>query len=164
MPSYPVHVPRTSYKGSDAKKRLTVATRNSLATKLEAYISAQDAAQIEPHLVLSYGSIAMATGIPYEQVRDILFSVDAGSGGITMFKDAASIAATKRQLTKDKQAKAVDEGKKAGEAGEPGSRNPFPRPKPGEEAEDSTLHDSWNFGHGLGKVAVASQAPDENDL
>ena len=88
MPTYPVYVPRKSYKGSDAKKRQAVATQNELASRLERYINAQEASQAEPHQVLSYGSIAMETGIAFDLVRDILFSVDCGSGGITMFKSA----------------------------------------------------------------------------
>jgi hypothetical protein len=87
MPTYPVHVPLKSYKGSDARKRQTVATRNELASRLERYINAQEASQIDPQQVLSYGSIAMETGISFELVSEILFSVDCGSGGITMFKN-----------------------------------------------------------------------------
>ncbi|MCK9685724.1 hypothetical protein [Scleromatobacter humisilvae] len=89
MPTYPVHVPRKSYKGSDARKRQSVATRNELASRLERYINAQEAAQTEPHQVLSYGSIAMETGISFDLVSDILYSVDCGSGGLTMFKNVA---------------------------------------------------------------------------
>ncbi len=89
MPTYPVHVPRKNYKGSDARKRQNVATRNELASRLESYINAQEATQTDPEQVLSYGTIAMETGISFDLVSEILFSVDCGSGGILMFKSAA---------------------------------------------------------------------------
>lgn len=86
MPGYPLHVPRKSYRGSDSKLRAKIASRNALAARLEAHVNSFANTQTAPHLMLSYGEIAMATSIAFDQDRDTLFSVDAGSGGITMFK------------------------------------------------------------------------------
>lgn len=147
MPTYPVYVPRKSYRGANPKTRSEVATRNALAARLEAYLNAQEATQDEPYLRLTYGSIALAAGIAFDQVRDILHSVDAGSGGITMFISDEAAERTRRKNTQAKQAKAVEQGKAARAAGDLESANPYPKPEPGETIKDLTLYDSWNFGY-----------------
>ena len=86
MVTYPINVSRDGYRGSDPKKRAKVNQINAVASKLEACINDMLKNQEEPIRVYSYHEIASKSGIDYETVRRLGFSIDAGSGGFTAVK------------------------------------------------------------------------------
>lgn len=87
MISYPVSVPMKSYRGSDARKRSKVSELNRLAQRVEEYLNTDLAAKPDDtiHVYSSY-SVASDIGADFETVRDIIFSLDCGSNGVTIFK------------------------------------------------------------------------------
>ena len=86
MISYPIHIRRDGYRGSDPKKRAKSQAINQVASKLESHINERLKAQLEPIRVYTYHEIASQTGMDYETVRNLGYSIDAGSGGFTAYK------------------------------------------------------------------------------
>jgi hypothetical protein len=86
MVTYPIHVTRHSYRGSNPKKRAKAQAINDVASKLEAYINEKLKNQSEPIRVYLFQEIAVETGIDYETVRNLGGSIDGGSGGFTAYK------------------------------------------------------------------------------
>jgi hypothetical protein len=88
MVTYPIRVERTSYRGSDPKKRAKAAEYN------------RDAAMIEEHInnqircgklgVFHYSTIAHEVRLDEKRVSKILFSVDCGHNGFTVVKGGES--------------------------------------------------------------------------
>ncbi|MDZ4817600.1 MAG: hypothetical protein SGJ20_01360 [Planctomycetota bacterium] len=86
MVTYPIHVSRDSYRGSNPKKRAKAQATNQLASSLEAHINKKLQNQSEPIRVYMYQELALETGIAYDAVRKLGFSIDGGSGGFTAYK------------------------------------------------------------------------------
>jgi len=86
MVTYPIHIRRDGYRGSDPKRRAKSQAINQVASKLEMHINEALKNQDEPIRVYTYHEIANQTGIDYETVRSLGFSIDAGSGGFTAYK------------------------------------------------------------------------------
>jgi hypothetical protein len=86
MVTYPIQVSGDAYRGSDSKKRTKAQVTNRLASQLQAHINEKLTDQIEPIRVYSYHEIAEETGIDYEIVRRLGYSIDGGSGGFTAYK------------------------------------------------------------------------------
>ena len=87
MVTYPVRVPRDSYRGRNPQKRQKCSERNRIAQELEKYLNnaiAKDDSHIQQYC---YGNIAIDTGLSVEMVREILFGVDCGHIGLTVIKN-----------------------------------------------------------------------------
>lgn len=85
MVTHPIRVPRKSYRGSKRAIAQKVAARNQLAQRLEEYLNARIAKQTEPYQAYFYYEIAWALNLRVEDVREILFGIDAGHGGFTVY-------------------------------------------------------------------------------
>lgn len=92
MITYPIHVARDPYRGSNPKKRAKAQAINEVASKLEAHINEKLKNQSEPIYVYMFQEIAMETGIDYETVRKLGGSIDGGSGGFTAYKSGLTQA------------------------------------------------------------------------
>ncbi len=86
MVTYPIHVRRDGYRGSDPRKKAKAATHNRIAAELEQYINGLLRAQERPVQQYLYPELAAATGHSIETVRDLCYSIDGGHGGFTAFK------------------------------------------------------------------------------
>jgi hypothetical protein len=90
MVTYPIHVARDGYRGSNSKKRAKAQATNQVASRLETYINERLKHQSEPIYVYMFHEISMETGIDYETVKKLGGSIDGGSGGFTAFKAGLS--------------------------------------------------------------------------
>lgn len=90
MPVYPIHVPRDPYYGSNPAHLRKQERFNGIAKVLESYLNNQEEENDKEPLMFDYWEIANATGHSEEDVRNVLFGVDAGHNGITIYKKKAS--------------------------------------------------------------------------
>jgi type IV secretory pathway TraG/TraD family ATPase VirD4 len=102
MVTYPIHVTRDGYKGSNPTKRAKAQATNLLANKLEVRINEILSNQSEPIHVYTYAEIASATSIDYDTVRDLGFSIDGGSGGFTAYKVGLTLEQALKQAAESK--------------------------------------------------------------
>ncbi|MEX0837493.1 MAG: hypothetical protein WD101_04115 [Gemmatimonadota bacterium] len=86
MPSYPIEVPRKGYGGTDSRLRREAEEFNRDAAILERHINETFVASGQHRKQFLYGYIAIDTGIPQDRVRDILFTVDCGHNGFSVWK------------------------------------------------------------------------------
>ncbi len=85
MVGHPITVRRDYYSGRVEQRRRRARDDNNLARLLEAHVNAQLARVTEwPHLCL-YDEIAHDTGVDAETVRRLMFSVDCGHNGFTVY-------------------------------------------------------------------------------
>jgi hypothetical protein len=86
MKVFPIHVPRSRYRGGKPSLRQKASDYNRDAERLEKYLN--DRIQASPSSVQQYiyGSIAPDVGLPLERVQEILFGVDCGHNGLTVAK------------------------------------------------------------------------------
>jgi hypothetical protein len=75
MPSYPLHVP---YEGNDPRKR-------ALAGRIENYINSKMEEGDDYIREFDYWVIAEDLGVQKQEVHDLLYPMDAGSNGITIY-------------------------------------------------------------------------------
>lgn len=87
MKTYPVRVPRQSYKGADRTKQQKNYEYNMLCQHVEEYLNAKLAERPDDSITqfLSY-SVASEMGADADLVRRIIYSIDAGSNGVTICK------------------------------------------------------------------------------
>jgi len=83
MVSYPIHIARDTYRGSDSYKRQKAAAHNRDVAELERKINEILREQTEPVKAYDWNTIANDTGFPYEFVKEVGFSIDGGSNGFT---------------------------------------------------------------------------------
>lgn len=83
MVSYPIHIARDSYLGRDPRKRQKASDHNRDVAELERKINDMLKKQTEPVKVYSWASIAADTGMSYEFVKKVGYSIDCGSNGFT---------------------------------------------------------------------------------
>ena len=107
MVTYPVHVRRNGYRGSDASKRAKANSENRDASVLEDYANKLLLAQTRPIQVYFWMELAQGTGLPYETVARLGASIDGGSGGFTawrhdMTSEAAMAANSQARTASDK--------------------------------------------------------------
>ena len=86
MVTYPIQIKRDTYQGSDPKKRAKAQTSNQIASQLESLINEMLKTQVEPIRVYTYLDLASQTGIDYEIVRNLCFSIHSGNGGVIAYK------------------------------------------------------------------------------
>jgi len=87
MKCYPISVIRKSYRGSDARRRVKVQEYNRIAAKVEDHLNADLAKQADDSVTtyLTY-HIAADVGEDREIVHDIVYSIDCGANGVTLYK------------------------------------------------------------------------------
>lgn len=83
MVSYPIHISRDAYRGRDPRKRQKAADHNRDVAKLERKINDMLREQKEPIKVYSWAATASETGMSYEFVQRVGYSIDGGSNGFT---------------------------------------------------------------------------------
>ena len=83
MVSYPIHIRRDIYRGRDPRKRQKAADHNRDVAELERKINDMLRDQKEPIKVYSWAAIASETGMSYEFIREVGYSIDCGSNGFT---------------------------------------------------------------------------------
>lgn len=83
---FPIHVPRSSYRGSKQSLREKASDYNRDAERLERYLNDRIEADPSPIQQYIYGFIAPDVGLSLERVREILFGVDCGHNGLTVAK------------------------------------------------------------------------------
>ena len=90
MVEYPIKVLWKYYKGSKEPLRSKVIAHNRLASKLEDYVNRKIEKEQEYQVQsYTYASIAFALNLPLKTVHDVLFRLDCGSTGFTVFKKGA---------------------------------------------------------------------------
>ena len=88
MPVYPIHVPRSRYRGNTPRRLRKAQRLNEIARTCEDYLNRKVAEQRENVHGYSYGFMASDLGLTAEEVRDVMFAVDCGHNGITIRKSA----------------------------------------------------------------------------
>lgn len=83
MVSYPIRIARDMYRGRDARKKQKAADHNRDVTELERKINEMLRTQTEPVKVYSWADIAQATGMSYDFIKSVGYSIDCGSNGFT---------------------------------------------------------------------------------
>lgn len=86
MKTFPIYVARSNYRGSDPKKRAKATAHNRDASLLEDCANALLKKQTEPVRSYLWMELANASGLPYERVRELGFSIDGGSNGFTAWR------------------------------------------------------------------------------
>ncbi|MDB0527206.1 hypothetical protein LBW56_10940 [Ralstonia solanacearum] len=81
MKTYPIHVGRSNYRGSDPKKRAKAMAHNRDAELLESRANTLLQNQTEPVRTYLWMELATATGLSYDRVAELGYSIDGGSGG-----------------------------------------------------------------------------------
>lgn len=85
-----IRLERKSYRGKNPRKRDRVAEYNHAAEVLEDYINKQVELQTEERQVYLYSKIAADLYLDVKLVARILFSIDCGSNGFTVYKSERS--------------------------------------------------------------------------
>jgi hypothetical protein len=88
MPVYPIHVPRSRYRGNNPRLLRKAQRHNDIAKTCEDYLNRKVVEQPGDAHVYIYGSMASELGLTTEEVRDVMFAVDCGHNGITIRKSA----------------------------------------------------------------------------
>lgn len=82
MVDYPIHVPRSPYRGRDPEKVRQAAEFNADAALLEKYINKQAKQNRQTRFL--YSLIARELEMDVERVRRILSGVDYGTNGLAI--------------------------------------------------------------------------------
>ena len=86
MITHPVHVGRKSYRGGDVRKREKISRYNQQAAALEACVNAMLLEQTLPVETYLWMEIANRSGLPYDAVQEMGYSIDGGSNGFTAWR------------------------------------------------------------------------------
>lgn len=87
MKQYPIKVPRKNYSGS---KPNLIAKRNDynrIAIELELAVNKMIEESPRNSLTITYSDVSDKTGYEIELIRDVLYGVDCGSNGLTVYKN-----------------------------------------------------------------------------
>lgn len=98
MVTYPVHVRRNSYRGSDPKKRAKANSENLDASRIEQAANRLIQAQKRAIKTYLWMEISNESGVDYEIVRKLGYSIDGGSNGFTAVRPGLSEADYERAL------------------------------------------------------------------
>jgi hypothetical protein len=74
------------YRGLNPRRVEKRTAHNELATQLEDYINGEFQACGRDHETFIYGYVANALGIPVEDVRRLLFSLEGGHNGFSVWR------------------------------------------------------------------------------
>lgn len=83
MVTYPVHVARNGYRGADPRKRAKAQQENRDASILEATANRLIQAQTRGIKSYLWAEISRESGLDYDTVKRLGFSIDGGSNGFT---------------------------------------------------------------------------------
>jgi hypothetical protein len=80
-------IPRTDYRGSDLKRREKLREEDRLCIEIEAAMQKQyDATKAGNYVNIGSADIALSIGRDIKKVRDLIFRIDAGHNGLTLWK------------------------------------------------------------------------------
>jgi hypothetical protein len=87
MKTNPIHAPRDYYRGHDPRKRAKTDRFNQVAARVEAFLNGEIAKLPDDtiHVFLSY-EIASVLREDSDLVHRIVFGIDGGSNGVTIWK------------------------------------------------------------------------------
>ena len=87
MKTYPIRIPRHSYRGSNAAKTRKSNEYNRIAALVESYLNA-DLASKENDTIQQYFCDSVASKLIEDRktVRAVINSIDGGSNGVTIVK------------------------------------------------------------------------------
>lgn len=85
MALYPIHIPRDLYSGRNPPRQRQAQRFNDLAERIERYINAEMESESSGRM-FSYGTVALALGLAETEVEKILYGVDCGGNGLTVWK------------------------------------------------------------------------------
>jgi hypothetical protein len=83
MVSYPIYIARDGYRGNDPKKRQRTQHHNQKVAELERLINEMLKKQTREVQTYLWMDIATETGMDYNFIKDVGYSIDGGSGGFT---------------------------------------------------------------------------------
>lgn len=87
MVRYPISVPSDQYRGANARKQEKIRQRNTIASRIETYINAEMAPLPENCVHVFYSDmIAIELREDKDIVREIVFTIDCGHNGVTVYK------------------------------------------------------------------------------
>ncbi len=89
MVRLPTYIRRKAPVPNDQRKHFEALSYNELAGKLEAFLNNLELDGSEPQS-FTYGEIAAKIGFPIEVVSEILFTLESGHNGVTVFRRARS--------------------------------------------------------------------------
>lgn len=90
-PQFGINIPRDDYRGSDPRKREKLRVEHALCLRIEQELQRRyDAMKLGEHLVCSSRELAIAIGEDGEKVSRLIYRLDAGSNGVTLFKSTES--------------------------------------------------------------------------
>ncbi|KEY87817.1 hypothetical protein PC358_01515 [Pseudomonas capeferrum] len=90
MVSYPIYVTRNSYRGNDIKKRAKASQDNQDAARIEEACNRLIQNQTQPIQSYLWMEVSRESGVDYETVRRLGYSIDGGSNGFTATKPGLS--------------------------------------------------------------------------
>jgi hypothetical protein len=92
MVDYPVRVPSDYYRGRNEKRRRKADRYNDIAERIENYLNLKiREEQDQEAQSYFYSEIALELGFTVDEVCNVLFSIDCGSNGLTVYKEGAPI-------------------------------------------------------------------------
>lgn len=103
MKTYPIRVPRVSYRGADRRKQAKTAETNRIAAELERHINALIEKQAYPICSYDYYEISSATGYDLETVRRLCFGIDGGHNGFTVIRPGLTMEQALEENSKGRQ-------------------------------------------------------------
>lgn len=83
MVSYPVYVARNPYRGNDKKKTAKASQDNQDAARIEEACNRLIQNQTQPVQSYMWLEVSRESGVDYETVRRLGYSIDGGSNGFT---------------------------------------------------------------------------------
>lgn len=86
MAIYPIQVPVKPYRGAEPKRRRKQSNLHRMASELSEFVNATVRASDDDCVEVLYFDIARATGYTEDQVRDLMYAIEAGSNAITVHK------------------------------------------------------------------------------
>ena len=90
MVSYPIYVKRSSYRGSDKKKQAKANQDNYDAARIEEACNRLIQNQTQGVQSYLWLEVSRESGVDYETVRRLGYSIDGGSNGFTATKPGLS--------------------------------------------------------------------------
>jgi hypothetical protein len=91
MVTYPVHLRRDSYKGSNERKKEKALAYNAAVSKIEDHVNDLLKNQTAPIRSYFYFDISIASGFSLELVEKVCYSIDCGSYGFTAYKSGMTL-------------------------------------------------------------------------
>ncbi|MBV4536874.1 hypothetical protein [Pseudomonas urmiensis] len=90
MVSYPIYVKRNTYRGRDARKQAKASSENRDASILEDTVNRLLKQQTQPIKTYLWSEISRESGLDFEIVKRLGYSIDCGSNGFTATRPGLS--------------------------------------------------------------------------